>query len=291
MAIHFARSLHRRYWLLRDRFQRKPVGTAVTGLVLGYVLLNLIPLVFVAMLAALPFCAFFGFFFFVVKRTVKEPPAPIPQRPQTMAPPPVPKVTSRARQRQELLDKWEAFRAQLSPAAAERYDRLRQTVRRLGSLFPPGEHEKASLLRPGEYPLWLYLKLLLARDHLEVNARESREEDLRTQLAALEAELEQPDLTPAARESKQETAILLRQRIASAEARRARLQEVESDLTRIEHKIALLYDQAVQQNSMNDAGLRVNLPAEAMDLRSLSPSAGGGMEEVDRLMTEQLSAH
>lgn len=198
------------------------------------------------------------------------------------------KVATWRRQRRKLEEKWTAFVKELSPEAAAQYERTRRSVQRLSSLYPL--RESGPLLRPGEYLLWLYLKLLQARDHLETSAREGNEEELRARLTTLETELERPDLTPAARESKLETAALLRQRLAAARSRRERLQEVASDLDRIEQKIALLYDQAAQHNPMNDAGLRVNLPAEELHLRSLSPSAGD-MEEMDRWMTEQLSAH
>lgn len=190
--------------------------------------------------------------------------------------------------REALLEKWSLVVAKLSKVSRERYNRLHLRVSRLGDLSPT--HQKGSLLRPGEYLLWLYLKLLMARDLLEEGTTTSSEAAIQADRARILEELEHPGLTPASRQSKEETVLILDQRLDAARSRWGRIQEIESDLTRIEQKLALMFDRAAQHNIMGDSGRRINFSDEVQTGASLSSLTSSHVEELDALVTAQVCA-
>ena len=189
-------------------------------------------------------------------------------------------------QRSSLIRQWDQVVDQLSPAADGRYIRLQDKVIRLGDLFP--QPEGGSLLRPGEYMLWLYLKLLLARDHLEESVRTSHEDQIIAQRKMLLEELDSDNLTPATRQSKQETVLIRDQRVLTLRHRPGRIGEIESDLVRVEQWVALMHDQAAQHNTMGDAGRRIHFAAESLTLPSLEGLPGAGIQSLDARITSQV---
>ncbi len=190
--------------------------------------------------------------------------------------------------RQSLLEKWSLVVAKLTPPSRKRYNRLHLAVSRLGDLHPP--RLKGSLLRPGEYLLWLYLKLLLAQDLLAEGSLTSSEASILQERDRILAELSLPHLTPASRLSKEETILILDQRWDAAQSRGGRSQEIESDLTRIEQKVALMYDRAAQHNTLGDAGRRIHFSDEIQTGASLTTLMGAHVEELDSLVTAQVCA-
>jgi len=187
-----------------------------------------------------------------------------------------------------LLEKWSVIVGKLGKSSRERYNRLHLRVSRLGDLHPTPN--KGSLLRPGEYLLWLYLKLLLARDLLEEGIVSSSEGSIIEQRNQILSDLEHSELSAVSRQSKEETVIILDQRLDTARNRAGRIQEIESDLTRIEQKMALMCDRAAQHNTMGDSGRRINFSDEVQTGSSLASLAGSHIEEMDTLVTEQVCA-
>lgn len=190
--------------------------------------------------------------------------------------------------RENLLEKWSLVVTKLSPASRKRYNVLHLRVSRLGDLSPAPR--KGSLLRPGEYLLWLYLKLLMARDLLEEGTVTSNEDSISAERARITEDLQSPALTDAARQSKEETVLILDQRLDAARSRWSRIQEIESDLTRIEQKLALMFDRAAQHNIMGDSGRRINFSDEVQTGASLSSLTSSHVEEMDSLVTAQVCA-
>ena len=190
--------------------------------------------------------------------------------------------------REALLEKWSLIVARLTKGSRGRYNLLHLRVSRLGDLTPAPR--KGSLLRPGEYLLWLYLKLLVARDLLEESTATSSQALLDVERQRLLKELESPDLTPMARQSKEETLLILDQRIDTARNRLSRVQEIESDLIRIEQKVALMFDRAAQNNTMGDSGRRINFSDEIQIGTSLGSTNSSEVEELDSLVTAQVYA-
>ena len=190
--------------------------------------------------------------------------------------------------RENLLEKWSLVVAKLAKDSRERYNRLHLRVSRLGDLS--SAPHKGSLLRPGEYLLWLYLKLLMARDLLEEGTTTSSEAAIEADRSRILRELELPGLTPVTRQSKEETVLILDQRLDAARSRWSRIQEIESDLTRIEQKVALMFDRAAQHNIMGDSGRRINFSDELQTGASLTSLTSPHVEELDTLVTAQVCA-
>lgn len=188
-------------------------------------------------------------------------------------------------QRSDLLDQWSQVVDSLTTPAEKRYQVLQQRVSRLSDFFP--QSQQGSLLRPGEYMLWLYLKLLLARDHLQESVNTSHETDVISQRNQLLAELDSEDLTTATRQSKQETVLILDQRVLTIRSRAGRIHEIESDLTRVEQWVALMHDQAAQHNTMGDAGRRLHFGQETLTLPSLDSVPGSNLQALDALVNSQ----
>lgn len=173
----------------------------------------------------------------------------------------------------------------LSQTAEKRYNALHERISRLGDLFP--QPAEGSLLRPGEYMLWLYLKLLLARDHIEETVRTTHEDQIIAQRDALLAELDTATLTPTTRQSKQETLLILDQRVITIRNRAGRIEEIESDITRVEQWVALMHDQAAQHNAMGNAGRSIHFAADALTLPSLDTIPGSTIQQLDAQITSQ----
>ena len=189
--------------------------------------------------------------------------------------------------RAELLEKNSRVLESLRQPGRLRYNRLHTSVIRLSDLVGEDKH---TVVRPGEYLLWLYLKLLIARDHLEENAEGSRHEALLAERARLEVELRREDLSLASRQSKGETLDLLEQRISAARTRAVKIEEVESDLLRIEHQLALLCDRAAQRSPLGDSGFRIELAAETFATATSGDLAGNmTVQQVEQLFVSNFA--
>lgn len=193
-----------------------------------------------------------------------------------------------AKTREGMLERFSLVAAQLGKPSLERFSKQRERVNRIADLFS-GEKEEAPV-KPGEYLLWLYLKLLLVLDHLreldrtsDVASIEAERERLRTGLASRE-------LSPAARQSTMETLELLEQRLFAARQRITRMEEIGCDLVRIEHKIALLHDRAAQHSMLGEAGLRIDLASELAGFPHGSLSSTSQMEEMDAFFEAHLES-
>ena len=92
---------------------------------------------------------------------------------------------------------------------------------------------------------WIYLKLLVARDHLEATRKQVSQADLERRIDQREGALADPAQTSGSlRESQQATLKLLQQRLLNLARSRRTLEEVASDLERIEAQVDLVLDSA-----------------------------------------------
>lgn len=159
-------------------------------------------------------------------------------------------------QRSAFLERNSQLFASLSPQGRERYNRMHERVARLADLTPQAQ---PGPLGPGENLLWLYLKLLIARDHLNDSARLGSMESLEQERLQLLHELDDPALTATGRAARQHSIDLLEQRLTTARMRGGRMDEIEADMVRIEHQLALLCERAAQHSALGDAAVRMNL--------------------------------
>lgn len=207
---------------------------------------------------------------------------------------PLPSIRSAALRRKvsetraSLLEKNSLVLEILGNPRRNRYNRLHGKVARLSDMLP---EDPGSVVKPGEYLLWLYLKLLLAQDHLESNATGSSSEALHEEKMVLETDLRREDLSEVTRQAKQQTIHLLEQRMNASRMRAIRTEEVESDLIRIEHQLALLCDRAAEQSPLADAGYRIDLAAEPATTASCGELPGGAhVQQVEEIFFQHLTS-
>jgi hypothetical protein len=115
---------------------------------------------------------------------------------------------------------------------------------------------------------WVYLKLLIARYHLLTAGTEDTPEALARKVDALQSELSNNKDTPALRQSKAATLDILKRRLANVQRREQSVEEVESDLTRVESQVDLILDNAAMQGKPQTI---------STDLELASDLVSGGM--------------
>ena len=115
---------------------------------------------------------------------------------------------------------------------------------------------------------WVYLKLLIARYHLLTAGTEDTPEALAKKIDALPVDLKNSQDTPALRQSRAATLDILNRRLANVQRRAQSVEEVESDLTRVESQVDLILDNAAMQGKPQTI---------ATDLELASDLVSGGM--------------
>ena len=115
---------------------------------------------------------------------------------------------------------------------------------------------------------WVYLKLLIARYHLLTAGTEDSPDALAKKIDALQSELKNAQDTPALRQSRTATLEILKRRLANVQRREQSVEEVESDLTRVESQVDLILDNAAMQGKPQTIG---------SDLDLASDLVGGGL--------------
>jgi len=115
---------------------------------------------------------------------------------------------------------------------------------------------------------WVYTKLLIARFHLMTAGTEDTPESLQRKIQSLEKDLQNSQETPALRQSKAATLDILKRRLANIQRRGQSLEEVESDLTRVESQVDLILDNAAMQGKPQTI---------STDLQLASDLVGGGL--------------
>lgn len=114
---------------------------------------------------------------------------------------------------------------------------------------------------------WVYLKLLVARNNLVNTAAADTEDDLSRSVAELEAEVKQSE-SEALRRSKSATLAILKERLANIHRRAESLEEIDSDLMRIEAQVELMIENATIQGKpqtiSTDIELATNLASTTL---------------------------
>jgi len=108
---------------------------------------------------------------------------------------------------------------------------------------------------------WLYLKLLVARHYLET-ASNSDAQSLKRNIDSLEQELKDPAVTDALRQSKSATLSIMKQRMNNFQNRTRIMQEIDSDLTRIEAQVDLALDNASMQGKPQTISTEIELASD-----------------------------
>ena len=109
---------------------------------------------------------------------------------------------------------------------------------------------------------WVYLKLLIARYHLLTAGTEDTPESLEKRIKSLEGELQNGSESPALRQSRAATLDILKRRLANIQRREQSLEEVESDLTRVESQVDLILDNAAMQGKPQTISADIELASD-----------------------------
>lgn len=151
---------------------------------------------------------------------------------------------------------------QLSDEHRERLTRLRvqlAEIQRSYAAFAQDDITADSNLSSLRDLEWVYLKLLIARQHLLSPHQKSNAADISAEIEELEKELGYDKLSPALRTSKEATLELLRKRLDAARHRIQTLEEIQSDLERIETQFQLTMESAAMRAKPADMQLDLDL--------------------------------
>lgn len=110
---------------------------------------------------------------------------------------------------------------------------------------------------------WVYLKLLVARHHLLSPASET-EQSLEKKIQELDKDLQDGEETESLRQSKAATLNILKKRLVTMRKKQQTLEEIESDLTRIDNQIDLILENATIQGKPQTISADIELASDLL---------------------------
>jgi len=128
---------------------------------------------------------------------------------------------------------------------------------------------------------WVYLKLLIARYHLLTAGTEDTPESLEKRIKSLEGDLQNGSETQALRQSRAATLDILKRRLANIQRREQSLEEVESDLTRVESQVDLILDNAAMQGKPQTISTDIELASDLVS-GGMFGDAESAVADIDR---------
>jgi hypothetical protein len=120
---------------------------------------------------------------------------------------------------------------------------------------------------------WLYLKLLVGRYYLETGSS-STGDSLSRKIEALEQEVQDPTASESLRQSKAATLSILKQRWSNFRNRSRLLEEIDSDLTRIEAQVDLALENASIQGRPQTISTEIELASDLVSGTLFGESEG-----------------
>lgn len=111
---------------------------------------------------------------------------------------------------------------------------------------------------------WVYLKLLIARHHLLNPVNNETEQTLEKKIQELEVDLRDGEETESLRQSKSATLSILKKRLANVRLKKQTLDEIESDLTRIDNQIDLILENATMQGKPQTISADIELASDLL---------------------------
>ncbi len=109
---------------------------------------------------------------------------------------------------------------------------------------------------------WVYLKLLVADAHLRTNVSGENEQQLRKRITELEVDLQKQSDSQTLRDSKSSTLDILKKRLALWRRREQSVDEITSDLVRIEAQVDLLVENAALEGRPQATDVEIQLATE-----------------------------
>ena len=191
--------------------------------------------------------------------------------------------------KQDTSDKRETLVHLLDPAARQRLSLLENKCRRILDVYLTSQKEDY-LTQSNEQALqqlqWMYLKLLVAQHYLQTLDSQVSEADLRKKIQELQTGIQSRSSSDNARESRSATLKILQQRLVALQRREQSLDEIASDLTRIEAQVDLALDQAAIEGQPISSN--IGLASELLD-SGLFGEASRVIEDIEQTYAGQTS--
>lgn len=111
---------------------------------------------------------------------------------------------------------------------------------------------------------WVYLKLLVARHHLQGPGSGETEATIGKKIAELDNDLRNGEETESLRQSKSATLSILKKRLATMHKKKQTLEEIESDLTRIDNQVDLILENASVQGKPQTISADIELASDLL---------------------------
>jgi hypothetical protein len=111
---------------------------------------------------------------------------------------------------------------------------------------------------------WVYLKLLVARHHLQDPVNSDTEQSLEKKIKALDQDLRDGEETESLRQSKTATLGILKKRLTNIRRKQQTLEEIESDLTRIDNQVDLILENATMQGKPQTISADIELASDLL---------------------------
>jgi hypothetical protein len=111
---------------------------------------------------------------------------------------------------------------------------------------------------------WVYLKLLIARHHLNNPVNNDTEQSLDKKIQDLNKDLTDGEETESLRQSKTATLSILKKRLVNVQRKRQTLEEIESDLTRLDNQFDLILENATMQGKPQTISADIELASDLL---------------------------
>ncbi len=127
---------------------------------------------------------------------------------------------------------------------------------------------------------WLYLKLLVAQQNIATLETPSDERDLQHQIDIIQADLSSAKISPSLKESKTATWKILQQRKENLSRRAQTMEEIQSDLTRIEAQVDLAMENTGMRGKTETISTNIDLVSQLLD-DSVYGDSGASIAAID----------
>ena len=155
----------------------------------------------------------------------------------------------------------------LEPGARQRLSSLIDKCNRILEVYRSQQAE-SYVLDSNDQALqslhWVYLKLLVARHHLQDPLNSDTEQSLEKKIKELDQDLRDGEETESLRQSKTATLGILKKRLANIRRKQQTLEEIESDLTRIDNQVDLILENATMQGKPQTISADIELASDLL---------------------------
>ena len=172
----------------------------------------------------------------------------------------------------------------LIPPLRQRHAALQTQAAELRRLMAQADDPvtRADSLRGTERLEWLHLKLIVARQHVGERLAHADADALTRQAGDLRRAIADPAISNAARQSRSATLAIIDERLRNHSRLRHRLDELESDLARIEAQLALGLERAVLHSGADARTFQLDLASRMVDDADYFGAMHAAVRELDR---------